>query len=179
LGWEEFAGEVAFDVEGFSQFGGGLLEEGSFFDGLAEGGFALFLELLEHLHILFDAALDAAFVKSEEIQIPGIGGPGDGLGEGGADFGMFGDEFIGAGDADGRGVVIEGGGALETPAVIGDGLDEPGFESAFGSEGLMEATAMLIVGRLIGRREDEDLAGESVAPGIEGARIAGFRFYGS
>ena len=82
-------------------------EEGGLFDGLLEGGFTLLLGLLEHLHVLLDAALDAAFVEGKEIQVLGVGGPRDGLGEGGLHLGMLAGVFVGFGDSDGAGVDIE------------------------------------------------------------------------
>ncbi len=84
--------------------------------------------------------------------------------------------LFGAGDGDGAGVDIERGGAEEAPPVVGDGLDEASLEGAFGSEGLLNALAVLVVGGLVLRRQDEHLAGEAVTVGVEGARIARFQF---
>src|ERR1035438_1209074 len=135
---ERFAGEVAFDVEGFSFACGELGEQFGFFDGLLEGGLAVLLQLTDDGQVLFHAALDAAFVESEELEVLAFFQPDDGLGEGVVDLlvivGVLGGP--GSADADGEDGAFEGSGTSESPTVIGDGLDEAGFERAFGSEGI-------------------------------------------
>ena len=79
-------------------------------------------------------------------------------------------------DTDGEDGVFQGSGASEAPTVVGDGLDEAGFECAFGREGFLDALAVYEVGRLVIGREDEDLAGQAMSIGIESARVSGFRF---
>ena len=69
---------------------------------------------------------------------------------------------------------FDGGGALHAPTVVGDLLDEIGFQASHGSHGLMNAVAVVFVGLLIGRRDDEDLACQAMAIGIEGAFVARF-----
>ncbi len=64
----------------------------------------------------------------------------------------------------------------KSPAVVGDGLNESSLESAFGSEGLFDVLAVLVVGGLVFRRHDEHLAGEAVTIGVESARVARFQF---
>ena len=72
--------------------------------------------------------------------------------------------------------IFDGDGALQLPAAIGDGLDEGGFEIAGGVEVLLCVAAMFVVGDLVFGGEDVDLAGEAMAIGVEGARIARFGF---
>jgi hypothetical protein len=56
---------------------------------------------------------------------------------------------------------------VEAPVVLGDGLGEIGFESPYGGEGFADAIAVLVEGFLVFRGVDDDLAGESVAEGVE------------
>ncbi len=65
--------------------------------------------------------------------------------------------------------VFESGGALETPAGVGDGLDEAFLDGAFGIVGGFEGGAVVLVDLLFFGGEDEDLAGESVAEGVQAA----------
>jgi len=73
-----------------------LSEQSGLFDGLVEGGFAIGLQLLEHFHVLFNAALGATFVEGHQVEVFGFGGPDHGLGESGVDFGMLGVDFVGS-----------------------------------------------------------------------------------
>ncbi len=98
--------EFALYIVGFSLDLSGLGEEGGLFDGLLEGGFALGLGFLEKPSFSHGGA-DAAFVEREQVHVLGVGGPGDGLREGGLCLGMLGGDFIGFGDGNGAGVDIE------------------------------------------------------------------------
>lgn len=142
-------------------------------------GFAIGLQLAEQGEIALDVALDAVFVEGEELEILALGEPDAGLGEGRVHFFVAGGGAIVAGEAEGKDGAFDGGSALETPAVVGDGLHEVGLHGSDGGEGLVDAAAVFLIGRLVGGREDVDLTGQSVAVSVEGAGIApvgvGFR----
>jgi len=78
-----------------------------------------------------------------------------------------------------EGAGLDGAGALEAPAVVGDALSEIAIEVADGCEGFVDDFAMLFVGQLLFRGEDAKLAGESVAIGIEAATALAFGSFGS
>ena len=142
------------------------------FDG---GEFAVPLQIAELGRVLFHRTADAVFVSCQEIKLAGVVHPGAALGEGGVEFGLIGilgDMFALAEREDG---VFQGTGAVEAPAVLGDGLGEIDFESAFGGEGLADSVAVLVEGFLVFRSVDDDLAGESVAEGVEGRTLFTFR----
>jgi hypothetical protein len=143
---------------------------------LLEGGAAVLLELKDEGDVLFDAALDAAFVEGEEVEVLFLLFPDAALGEGDIDLLIAGDGvvwFVQTADDDGA---FDGGGTLHTPTVVGDLLDEIDFHASHRGEGLVNALAVVFVRLLIGRRDDEDLAGQAMAIGIEGAFVA--RFFG-
>ncbi|HEY6341618.1 MAG TPA: hypothetical protein VIY49_09010 [Bryobacteraceae bacterium] len=97
----------------------------------------------------------------------GVGYPGAALGEGGVEFGLtgiLGDLFA---LAEGEDRVFQGTGAVEAPAVLGDGLGEIELESADGGHSFVDAIAVLLEGLLVFRGVDDDLTGESVAEGVE------------
>ncbi len=132
---------------------------------------AVLLELAKQGEILFDAALDAGFVEREELEVFAALDPDAGLGECYVAFLVAGEGVVGEVEAKRKDVGFDGGGALETPAVVDDGLGEVGFEGALGRERLVDAAAVLFVGGLLGGRDHEDLAGEAVPVGVEGASI--------
>ena len=116
--------------------------------------------------VLFHRTADAAFVKRQELELTGVRDPGAALGEGGIDIrvvGVLGDVVD---LAEGEDRVFQGTGAVEAPAVLGDGLGEIDFESAFGGEGFADAIAVFGEGFLVFPSVDDDLAGESVADGV-------------
>jgi len=76
-----------------------LAEEICFFEGLFEGGFALGLEGANFRHVLFEAALDAALVESEELEVSAFGDSDAGLREGRVHLGIAGGDFVGLDDA--------------------------------------------------------------------------------
>jgi membrane protein len=121
---------------------------------------------------LVDAALDAVLVEGEELEVLALGEPDAGLGEGDVDLGVAGGAVGGLADADGVDGAFDGDAAVEGPAVGGDGLDEVGFQAADGGQGLVDAGAVFAVGDLVVGGQDVDLAGEAVAVGVEGARVA-------
>ena len=64
--------------------------------------------------------------------------------------------------------------AVETPVIVGDALDDLGFEGAGGFVVLMEGFGEEVILLQVFVGHDNDLAGESVAQGVEG----GFLFPG-
>ena len=65
--------------------------------------------------------------------------------------------------AEGERAVFDGGGALQAPAAVGDGLSDVALKVADGGEGLEDDFAKLVIGLLLCGSEDAELAGESVA----------------
>jgi hypothetical protein len=74
-------------------------------------------------------------------------------------------------DAEGKKISFEGGNTVDTPRCIGEGLDQLLFEGAFGLEIVKEALGVGLVGGVVFRREDDDVAGESMAEGVEGGAL--------
>ena len=146
---------------------------------MAGGGFGLTADALEFGEVLFiagDGAVDAVFVEGEGGEVGGFAAEGLGLGDGGLDFGGVGRVVVGMFVvADTDGVEFDGAGAVEAPVVLGDGDGELGFFGAFGLEGGEHAGFEGLVCAAVVVGEDEELAGEAVAGGVEaGAGFAGF-----
>jgi hypothetical protein len=79
-----------------------------------------------------------------------------------------------AGDADRKKIGLDGGDAVQAPGGVTQRLNKVLFERSDGPELLQESLGMaLVCGRILGR-EDDGLAGETVAEGEEaGALFAG------
>ena len=127
---------------------------------------AVLPQVAEQFEVPFDAALDAVLVEAEELEVPGLGEPGAGLGEGIVDFAVAGEVGV---EGQGKDGAFDGGGAFEAPPVVGDGLREIRLQRADGLEGLMNAAAVLVIGGLVGGGEDVDLACKFLAKGVEGS----------
>ncbi|HEY6331081.1 MAG TPA: hypothetical protein VI756_17255 [Blastocatellia bacterium] len=103
----------------------------------------------------------------------GVGQPGARLGEGGVEFGATRVLRGIFGLAEGEDGVFQGTGTVEAPAAPGDGLGEIGFEGADGGESFADTIAMLVERFPVFRGGvDDDLAGESVAEGVEGGTLS-------
>ena len=63
---------------------------------------------------------------------------------------------------------FERGGAVESPGSVGEGLDEVGLGGSFGVVFVDERFHVTLVGGEVLGGHDDDLAGESVAEGVEG-----------
>jgi hypothetical protein len=124
--------------------------------------------------VLFHGAADAIFVDCQEMKLVGVGHPGVGLGDGGVEFGVVGVLRGMFGLPEGEDGVFQRAGAVEAPAVLGDGLGEIDFERAYGSQSFTDAVAVFVKSFPVFRGVDDDLAGESVAEGVEGGTLFTF-----
>jgi hypothetical protein len=138
---------------------------------LLEGGLAVGLELAEHGHILFHAALDAGGVEGDPFEAFVVGQPGTALGEGNLDFGLVVAWFEDA-DVESEDGVFDGGGALQLPAAVGDGLDEAGFEIVGGAEVLGGVAAVFVVGDLCMSRVSPSRVSPRLSP-VSRGRLQG------
>src|SRR5215468_1297353 len=118
-------------------------------------------------HVLFDGAVDALLVNGQQMEIVGVLTPGSGVGAGVIDGIDAGSVFRVLGQAEGESAGFNGAGALQAPAVVGDGLGDIVLEVADGGEAFEDGFAVLFVGVLLFGSEDAELAGEAVTPGIE------------
>src|SRR5579863_10251505 len=106
---------------------GGLLHGGFVF------GFSSGLEGLQHGEVLLDGAVEALLVEGEELELLRLLCEDMRDGESGVDL-----RDVGAGLAavlklaEGEEVVLDGGGAVETPAVGGDALGELNLHGSVG-----------------------------------------------
>ena len=71
-------------------------------------------------------------------------------------------------------IVFHGADAIEAPVGVGDGLDGFGFEQALGLELGVELGAGAAIGGEIVFGQDDGLAGEAVAQGVEGGSALAF-----
>jgi hypothetical protein len=138
---------------------------------LGDGGFALGLYGAEFGGVLFHRTADAVFVSCQEMKLMGVVHPGATLGDGGVGFGVTGVRKEMFGLAEGEDRVFQGTGAVEAPAVLGDGLGEIDFQSADGDQSFANTIAMLLEGFFVFRGVDDDLAVEYVAEGVEGGTL--------
>ena len=76
-------------------------------------------------------------------------------------------------------VVLERGDSVEPPGGVGESLDELGFSGAFGLVFRCEAAEVSVVGVVILVGHDDDMAGESVAEGVERGALLTFGSYGA
>ena len=127
---------------------------------------ALGLESPDLGHVLVHGALDALLIDGEELEVAGFLDPGAGLGERFVDLRVAGVGAAVGVEAHGEHAGFDGAGAIEAPAVVGDGLDQGALEIADGSEGFEDDFGVLLVGLLFARSEDEELSSESVAEGV-------------
>src|SRR5262249_4769538 len=142
--------------------------------GLLGFGFALGLERLEVGHVLFNGSVDALLVNGQQMKIVGVLEPSSGVGAGIIDGVDAGSVFRVLGQAEGESASFYGAGALQAPAVVGDGLDDVALEVADGGEAFEDDFAVLFVSLLLFGCEDAELAGETVTPSIEPATPLAF-----
>ena len=130
-------------------------------------GEAVGLELLKQRDGFFELAGEALAVEAQVGEGTGLRFERGGDGEGLLDLlGGFG-ELVGDPDyAQGEEIVFEGGDSVEPPGGVGQGLDELGFNGAFGLALGDEGLDVALVGVEVVAGEDDDLAGESVAEGV-------------
>ncbi len=75
------------------------------------------------------------------------------------------------GGGKGQEVGFEGGDSVQAPGGVGEGLDQMGFGCAFGMVFVGEGLVVALVGSEVLGGHDDDLAGESVAEGVEGGSL--------
>jgi len=127
-------------------------------------GEAVGLELAEQSEGFFELAGEALAVEAEICEGAGVGIERSGDGESGTD--LLSDIFEGSGladDAQGQEIVFESAHAILPPGGVGQRLDELAFGGAFGVVFGYETLDVLLVGFQVVGREDDGLAGESVA----------------
>jgi len=130
-------------------------------------------------HVLFDGALDALLVNGQQMEVVGVLKPSSGVGAGVID-GVDAGSVLGVlRHAEGEGAGLNGAGALQAPAVVGDGLGDLALEVADGGEAFEDDFTVLFVGLLLFGSEDAELAGEAVTPGIEPATPLAFGSFGA
>ena len=134
---------------------------------------------LELRHVLVHGPPDALLVDCQQLEIVGLFGPGPGLVESGLDFGVAGGIGGVLMHAESERAGLDGAGALEAPVVVGDGLSDIALEVTDGGEGFEDDFAVLLIGLLLLRGEDAELAGESVAIRVESATALAFRSGGA
>jgi hypothetical protein len=111
--------------------------------------------------------------------------PGLGLGEGGVELRVTTVRREMFALAEGEDGVFQRAGAVEAPAVLGDGLGEVGFGAPSGSRSSRMASrarfwraqrfrCALVEGLLVFRGVDDDLAGDAVAEGVERGTLFAF-----
>ena len=131
---------------------------------------ALSLDGVEAFESLLKLAGEALRVDAEVGEVAGLGAEGEGGGERGVNLRIGGvDGVLVFGESEGKEVGFEGGDAVESPGGVGDFMDELFFEGAFGLEVVEEFLSVELVGGEVVGGEDDGVAGESVAEGIEGA----------
>ena len=142
-------------------------EQAGFLFRFYDGGFALGLESTKLGCVLFEAATDALFVEGEELEILSLSDPGLALGERGVEFGSGGIGPAVLPMAESEDGIFEGAGSMEAPFVLGDGLREIELQRADGGESLDDGVTVLLEGLLVFRGEDDELASEAVAEGVQ------------
>ena len=145
------------------------------FEGARLGLGALVLDLLELGVGLFKSAVKTLLVQAEAGDQVGALIERFGLGKGSGNEGIGGQRFLFL-DGECEQIVLHRTNSIETPVGVSDGLDEFGFDEAFGLQfGVELGTAALVGGEVVGG-QDDGLARETVAQGIE--RCATFPFRG-
>ena len=147
------------EERGFGGFG-----EGVFFLGAA-GGLAAF----EFGGFAFAAAGEAIFLEIQIAQFLFVTAAdfefAAGIGFGCVVAGIVLDEFQAAGSEDGE---FEAGDLVETPADVGDGLDEGAFFGADGLKfGFVRIDVQDIFAAFLGGEEEQGFAGEAGFDGVE------------
>jgi len=155
---------------------------GSFTEELLAFGFATVLESLEFGEGFGKSALKTGFVeldvaKRALVLVPAVcldhsfafGGVFDGGEAGGEFFIMDESEDVGFRFA----------GALEAPLGVAKGLGEHRLYRAFGLQVLDKGGAELVVGGVVFRGQDDELAGEAVLGGVTGGGALAFFGAGS
>ena len=141
--------------------------------------FSLGLEGHELGHVLVAGPLDALLVDREELEIVGLLAPGSGLGEGVIDLGKAGAVGGVPVHAESERARLDGAGALEAPLVGGDGLNNLALKIGCRGEGFLDDLAVFVEGLLLCGSGDADLAGESVAIGVQAATRLAFGGFGT
>src|SRR5271165_4743622 len=80
-------------------------------------------------------------------------------------------EIVGA---EGEQGLLHGPEAVETPGAVGDGLDQLALHGGLGLEVVEEVAAEFVVGDAVFGGDDDGLAGETVAQGVEAGTLLAF-----
>ena len=133
---------------------------------------ALGLNLAELLESSFELAGKAMFVAAEVGEGADLFADGSGHGQSGLDFRVSGGDigrlFV---DAESKKISFKSGDAIDAPGSIGEGLNELLLEGAFGLEVGEEALGVRFIGGVVLSGQDDDVAGESMAEGVEGGTL--------
>ncbi len=149
-----------------------LLDEGGFFQLGFFVGAAIGLDLAELVERSFELAREAMLVRAEVRECAGVLAQGGGHGKRGVDFRMGRVDVVRLlVDAEREQVGFEGGDAIEAPGSVGERLHELIFEGALGLEVVEEAAGVAFVGSVVFGGQDDDVAGESMAEGVEGGTL--------
>jgi len=128
-----------------------------------------FAELFERP---FELAREAMLMAAEVGESPDLIADGSGHGESGLDFRVGGVDVFGLFvDAESEKIGFESGDAVDAPGCIGEGLDELLFERTFRLKVVKEAAGVALVGGVILRRQDDDVAGETMAESVEAGTL--------
>ena len=120
--------------------------------------FAFSLQGMKLLHVLSEGAVDALFVKGDELKLLESFGGGSGVvRHGGEDAGF------------------ECAGVVETPAVFGNHVGELLLDGIFGFESFDELVTEDVVRMAVFRAHEDDLAGEIVADGVHAGAALAFK----
>src|SRR6185437_11359660 len=138
---------------------------------------ALVLKAVEGGEIFVQGAVQALLIKAEAEEALGLFGKSIGVGYGGLDAGVGRGGGLGVFRGQGEEVHFDGAEVVEAPSVGSDGVREGVFEDGLRLEVGQEFCVELFeVGAIFGG-EDDDLAREAVAAGVEaGGRFSLFRF---
>jgi len=155
-------------------------EVGGLFELLVLDGAAGALEVAQEMEGAFELAIETVAVDAEVGEGSGLGVDGGGDGEGLLNLAGRVVEGIGKARAtEGEEIVLKSGDAVEAPCSVGEGLDEVGFGGAVGVVFVGEGLHVALVGFEILTGEDDDLAGETVAEGVEGRAALAVVGFGS
>ena len=137
---------------------------------------ALVLDLAELSERPFELAGEALAVDADVGESDGVLAEGEGHGEGGFGLRMVSaDAILHFGDAEREEVGLNGGGAIEAPGGIDEGLDELGFGGAAGLVFVQKGLGVALVSGMVLGGQDDGLARQAVAKRVEfGALLTGF-----
>ncbi len=96
-----------------------LTEQVGLFEELFQGCLAIDLEDPDLRHVLFETALDATFVESEELQVAAFGNPDPALRQCSVHSGVAGSDFVGLSDPLRKNRRLQTCRMVKSPSVVG------------------------------------------------------------